>query len=390
MFRTNLWCYLWDLADEGVDAALDRIQGVVGASGISVATSYHSVSQLRPREGVSPREFHSPGGVWFQPESSHYSASRLKPVVGGWLRSRNPLKQIAEGCVQRGLDLRSWTVCCHSSLLAGRHPEYACKNVFGDANPTWLCPANPDVAGYLRGLVSDLSNNYAFDTIELEAPTWPEPLHGHGHEKVGTLPGPVERFLLGLCFCESCRQFAAKAEVDVEAASRRAKVALESFFKTDETVQAGTGEFVGEHAGLSDYVAWRYSITDQLILSLKQACRCRLLTYDPGSRIESGMDWFRSGRHVDGQMGLAYSDRPEAVDLAHRAFQESDPGSGVFEIGLNATDSYTPDGPTLVRHLTRAAELGIPSANIYNYGLLSETRLNWVHQAIRSARRVNA
>ena len=74
MFRTNLWCYLWDLIDEGSDAALDRIQGDIGASGISIATSYHSIAQLRPHAGVLPRVFQSAGGIWFQPESSHYSA----------------------------------------------------------------------------------------------------------------------------------------------------------------------------------------------------------------------------------------------------------------------------------------------------------------------------
>jgi len=138
---------------------------------------------------------------------------------------------------------------------------------------------------------------------------------------------------------------------------------------------------------MSAYAAWRFAVIDQLILSLKKACRCRLLTYGLGRSIASGTDWSQAGRHADAQMGFAYSDHVEAVDQAHRLFQESNPGDRVMEIGLNATHPSTPDGPTLVRNLTRAADLGIPSANVYNYGLLSPTRLNWVHQAIRSARR---
>ena len=43
MFNANLWCYVWDLEDEGIDRVVDRLHGEVGATGVSVATSYHSV-----------------------------------------------------------------------------------------------------------------------------------------------------------------------------------------------------------------------------------------------------------------------------------------------------------------------------------------------------------
>lgn len=26
MFQTNMWCYLWDLVDEGIDEVLNRLQ----------------------------------------------------------------------------------------------------------------------------------------------------------------------------------------------------------------------------------------------------------------------------------------------------------------------------------------------------------------------------
>ena len=59
MFQTNVWCYLWDLVDEGIDGVLDRLKGEAGATGISVATSYYSVDQLRPHAGMLPRTFRS-------------------------------------------------------------------------------------------------------------------------------------------------------------------------------------------------------------------------------------------------------------------------------------------------------------------------------------------
>ena len=81
MFQTNLWCYLWDLVDEGIDPVLDRLQGEAGATGVSVATCYHSVDQLRPHPGISPRTFRSAGGAQFQPASDRYAATRIRLSV---------------------------------------------------------------------------------------------------------------------------------------------------------------------------------------------------------------------------------------------------------------------------------------------------------------------
>jgi len=34
MFQTTLWCYLWDLVDEGIDEVLDRLKGQAGVTAI--------------------------------------------------------------------------------------------------------------------------------------------------------------------------------------------------------------------------------------------------------------------------------------------------------------------------------------------------------------------
>ena len=208
MFQVNLWCYLWDLVDEGIDQVLDRLKGEAGATGISVATCYHSIDQLRCHPGVSPRTFRSAGGAQFQPDASSYEGTRIRPVVATWLGKRNPLAALADACQKRGLKLRGWTVCCHSSLGVARHPTCAVKDVFGDPNPTWLCPVNPDVREYLRAMVDDLTRNYAFDAIELERPSFDANPHAHAHHKIGFELGDVGRWLYHLCFCESCRQAA--------------------------------------------------------------------------------------------------------------------------------------------------------------------------------------
>src|SRR5690349_13438156 len=103
MFHISMNCYPWDLVDEGIDAVLDRLKGEAGVTGISVPFSCGPIVQLRPHAGVSPRTFRSRGGVQFQPEASHYTGTRIRPVVADWLRKSNPLAAIAEACAKRGL-----------------------------------------------------------------------------------------------------------------------------------------------------------------------------------------------------------------------------------------------------------------------------------------------
>jgi len=397
MFRANLWCYLWDLVDEGIDTALDIMQGQLGATGLSVATSYHSVEQLRPHAGVSPRIFRCEGGLNFQPASARYAATRLKPVVASWLGKRNPLERLASACQQRRMELRGWTVCCHSSLLVRRYPQMACKDVFGSINPTWLCPANPDVAEYLKALVADLSENYPFDAIELESATFDPARHAHMHRKAGLVAGPAEQLLLGLCFCESCRQQADRAGVDVTAVARSVHVRLERWLETGRPVAGSMGELLESDALLREMLDWRTEVVGRLVASLRAASRSKLVIYRMGDAWSAGADWRRlfsaegrddGDRQADALMILCYKPDVPGVEAAVADAVAITGGVEFVELGFDASPPATPDAPKLVRDLSRAAELGIGSVNIYHYGLIPPGRFAWVRQAIRAGRRV--
>ena len=57
------------------------------------------------------------------------------------------------------------------------------------------------------------------------------------------------------------------------------------------------------------------------------------------------------------------------------------------ELGFNLSWQYCSDSAALVRAMGRAANLGVRSVNIYNYGMLSLNRLEWIKQATRYAQR---
>ena len=386
MFQANLWCYVWDLEDEGIDAVLDRLHGQVGATGISVATSYHSVDHLRIHAGVSSRVYRADGGIYFQPDADHYAATRIKPIVAGGIKSRNPLARIAEACARRHMNLRSWTVCCHNSALVARHESMAVKNVFGVINPPRLCSANPDVRAYLRALVGDLSSNYPLQAVELEAALFADSAHYHRHQKTGIQFGPPERLLLNLCFCESCRQAASQAGVDVEAAARSAKVRLEKVFEAGRPGAMSIDNLLGEDGPIRRFCNWRLGAMAQLLAELKKSCRTKLVLYDESDRVTGESDLPVLAENVDAVLGFCYSPRIEDVEATIQRLSRAKKPPAV-EAGFHAFPPVCPDAPTLVREMTRAAELGVRSVNVYNYGIMPEANLDWVRQAIRSASR---
>ncbi len=386
MFQSNLWCYLWDLVDEGIDDTLDRLIGEAGVTGISIATTYHSIDQLRPHPGVTPRRFRSPGGLAFQPHMEKYVDARIRPIIASWLGARNPLTDLGEACAKRGLTLRGWTVCCHSSLLAGRHESCAVKNVFGDIDPTWLCPVNPDVGEYLNLLIEDLCNHYPFETIELERPSFQYRPHVHAHHKVGVELGETGQWLYRLCFCASCRRAAEKDSVDVEAAVHATTRTLEEIFKTGSPRTEIPEHFAAAHPELMDFVDWRCRRVARLIASLRQVCTARLVVHRDGDRYLSATDWPSIARHCDATLSTCPHDDDTIRSTVETALSDTGDIRHV-ELGFKATAPDCPDSQTLVRSAATAVAAGVRSINIYNYGLLSLDRLEWIRQTTRYAQR---
>ena len=385
MFQTNFWSYVWDLEDEGIGSVLDRLSGEVGATGISLATSYHSIDHLRIHAGVSPRIYRSDAGVYFQPDAKHYAATRLKPITAPRIKSRNPLAKIAEACSRRHMTLRSWTVFCHNSNLVARNESFGCRNVFGDLNPTWLCPANPDVREYFRALVADLTENYPLGAIEAEAVLFPPGLHHHQHEKIGLAPGTGEQFLLSLCFCESCRQSATRAGADVESAARSAQTRLEKSFQVGRSVSDDVDELLAADEPLAGYCRWRVESMTELIAALKAGCKASLVMYDVGEPHAAGGDVAALNEHVDAFLGACYAPDIEKIEATVDRLRKLKPDAAGVELGFHGYPPVCPDAQTLVRQFTRAAELGVRSVNLYNYGIMPEANLDWVRQAVRAA-----
>lgn len=384
MFQTYVSCHLWDLVDEGIDEVLGRLKGEAGADGVSVTVACPRVGLLRPHREASPRTFRSEGGLQFQPNKDAYSATRVRPVVAEWLRKTNPLAAVAEGCERQGLTLRGRIVCCHSGALASRHEFAAVKDVFGDLHPAWVCPSNPDVRECLRTLVADLSGSYPFAALELEAASFPPAESWRAGREICPDLGIAGEWLLGLCFCESCRQSAASDGIDAASAARSATVLLERALATGEPVQKSVEALIASDPILSAFAAWGERQVARLLDLLRQACRCRLVLRREGGRLTTGSDFAGLAAYCDALL-TAPAEPADEIEPAVQAAAGDMGDVGKVEVGVSACAPACPDSTTLVRALSRAARSGVRTAVVENYGLLPVKRLDWIKQAARYA-----
>jgi len=385
--RIHMFCYLWDLVDEGVDEVLDRLHGEAGMTGISVTTQYHRVDQLRPHLPGRSARFRSEGGAQFQFARDDYVSTRMRPVAAEWLGKSNPLSRVAAACRARKMSLRAWHVSCHNPATVTRYPEHAVKDVFGERHPDWLCPADLEVREWLRCQVEDLTRHYPFEAVELESACFPTRWMVGPSWKAGLRLGEVDRWLLSLCFCESCRQLAARDGLDVMGVVDSVRRHLEALFETGRPTSGPIDAFVAERPDLSAFVDWRCRQVTGLIELLRRACPVRLVVYRVGDRFWGGNDFAALASHCDVLMPLFYEADPEAMaECVARARREAGAADRVA-LAISACEPACQTAAMLVAGMKRAAELGIRVVNVYNYGLMPLARIDWLNHASRYARR---
>ncbi len=378
MLQALITTYPWDLLDEDLDAALDRLHGEVGVTGVSVWAASPPVVQLRARN-VEPRVFRTRGGLFFHPVEERYSGTRLKPIVSGWVKSKHPLKRIVEACGERGMELRAIVSAAMTGRLAERHPEMACKNLFTDVSHTSICLLNPDVQTYLCSLVSDLSTDSGLSAVTITdfVSAWGE---AFGADlRVGVKLGETDRSLLSTCFCESCHQRATAADVDVAMAQRSAQVILNKCLDNGTPTGAALDTLLADNEPLAAYYRVRGEEMSSFLGRLVEACQGELLLdrclRGQERTLCTALDWSLPSAVI------THVDRPEELAGAFCGSARRN------ELGAPGRFAHRSE---LVSVLSQAVELGFTGVNIDNYGLLPDTALTPVKQAIRLARRTTS
>jgi hypothetical protein len=367
MFICSVYCHPWDLLDETIDTVLDTLQGRIGAGSLTLLVVCDEAREIfRPHARAQPRVLSSTGGVYFAPDAQRYSSSRLAPPLASETRRRNLLALAGEQCSARGLDLRAAVKPWRSVRLASRHPECAKKDLCGHASLGALCPYNPDVRAYLLGLAGDLSADDNLGAIVLDlADLTP----GAGPSFVPPSCDRAAALLLDLCFCESCLQQAAGSNVDGEAALRTAGQRLE------QSCAQGPGALRTEEGPpLQRYRAWTHTRLCELLRDFRRAAGKPVVLHDPGLVLaDTPLEGLADQVLVDAGQASRRHDLSVPPEFAWR-FDESPPQ----------------EAAALIQQAAGAANLGVTSLTMIHYGAICEWQFDWIRQAVRHGRRLQA
>jgi hypothetical protein len=398
--ESSLYAHPEDLRGEGIERVADRALGYA-CDGLTIAAAYHRARDVTPhgrsrvtlrRDGV---DFPLPAGLW--------DGLRLVPPSQGGSND-GLFAELRRVTTQRGVRLHGWTVFLHNTTLGLTHPDVTQENCFGDrAAPADLCPSHPDVRAYATALARSVAR-LGVDTVFAESLHFGFFGHGYHHERCFVELGPVEEFLLGLCFCAYCRARAADAGVDAQAArvaaARIAGGVLDGGAPLPgELSPAGLAECAGE--ALSRYVGTRTGTVTTLVASVARAVAeegSRLVFLDPAGAIkgyadglptgglareaawQTGVDPAAIGPVADGYAILGYARDPARLSADVAAYRSALGESGRLRVTLRPGLPDTPSAANLAEKLRLVATAD--AVDFYSYGLFPLPVLDRIPEAL--------
>jgi hypothetical protein len=201
--ETAIFTFPTDFVGETVPAVLARIRDTASVRGVTLAANYHTARDIfthNPKHKVHVTH----GGSLF------LDAATAKMTRIGATCPQDPTASgefsfpaLVERAHNEGLRANGWLNLCHLDNF-GVPTETLCQNVFGDFDYSTVCPSNADVVQFATALTFDVANAQP-DQIVAEAIQFSPLLHGYHHERLQLEISELSRYLLGLCFCASCR-----------------------------------------------------------------------------------------------------------------------------------------------------------------------------------------
>ncbi|MCY4113444.1 MAG: hypothetical protein OXG33_05810 [Chloroflexi bacterium] len=384
--RLSVWAYPWDLADEGVAAALDWLRDA-GFDAIELCPNYHAISTFAPRNLQRSIHYSEQGAVYFPARAERYG--RIEPRVFDEPEVLSAYALAAEHAPSRSIQLNAWVIGMFQPWIARAYPDTAVENVFGARSYATTCPASPDVQEYLAALVGDLCGQYPVHSALLERPGHPDFAYGWVRERILIDFDPWSRFLAGLCFCENCLTAARTHGVD--AVEVRANVARElrdrlSRRQDSDNLEATIAARVETDEEFRGYLEAREQSATRLVEGVQRALR------GTGTRLNlthAAAGWGPTGLRLadllDRIDGLLLPDPTDEADEAMRqaALARSARREIELVVMLWGSDEFDPGGPEFAARLDRIARLPVDRAAVYNFGLLRPETLRQIGGLVR-------
>jgi hypothetical protein len=360
------------------DGLLERAAGEVGIDHLTVPVIAGERTQFRLWGGYESPHFHTEGGWHYPPQAKRYGSCGVRPRPARWCGTRDVLADIRGRADQLGLRLVLRIELGRIRPLVEHTPELRCRNAWGDELLAYgPCVCSSSFRELLRASLADLAR-YEPAGFELASPTLNPAWLGAG-------PDPGRAPLASCCFCAACRQIAAMAGIDADAAAQEVRAAVERLAQA-ETDAGRAAEITSgvlaqyERAREEDRRSWLVRLAETLAgrtVHLKMRLSEGVPGWpDPEGRRElrglyeleagwlssAGREWFsESLRRIPGPKGLAMH------VLVH-------------------CGGATP-AEELVRRTSAAAADGVDYFDFEGLEEAPTAAVTWLRQAVRYARR---
>ncbi len=388
--RRSIYCYAWDLAEDGVDEAVQRFQDC-GLNTVTLAGSYHAGKFLRPHGRHGKIYFPEDGTIYFRTDDSEFG--EIKPVANSLLRERDVLREV---CDRSALSVNGWMVLMHNSRLGAAYPHASVANAFGDRYVYNLCPSAPPAREYAVRLCVSISNDYPITGLRLETPGFLPFVHGYHHEFGLVRQNSWLNGLLGLCFCEHCIGGAHEAGIDAEGLQLRVAAAIETYLASevdysDDMADAFWLADIVLDPDLAAYFRWRCGVVTSLVEAIRAEVRADAdIAVIPSVARPTGGAWYE-GSDLAALAGAAggvevcfYEPGVDRImgDMLDVRRRIGDAG----RIGaiLRPGHPDLTDAGMVADAVAALARGGIHDVGFYNYGHLRASALDWIAGAFQA------
>jgi hypothetical protein len=396
MTELTMFAFPADLVDEGVGTALDRI-AAAGMDGISLAALYHDGRDLLPHNPRIRLKFQEDGAALFGFDAARFSGIQPIRSAGG-----TPFDRVRDAARARGLSTTAWTVFLHNTSLGRRNVDAVTRNVFGDPQLTSLCPAHPAAAAYCLEVAAAVADS-GVDALNAEGLHYLPLEHGYHHERYFLRIGPIDRLLLGICFCSHCCDRAAKHGVDVAALVAGVRDRLDRVFATAASFdpEPDSPERVATLWGgeLSAFLASREATVTELASAVRDTVRqrsTRFIFNDPaGALREPGTDHLETNQSwrlgidpiaiaaaCDEIQVLGYSVDPAVVERDVGDYLRRIGSAATLRVALRPTFPDCESTENLADKLRRLRRTEVTAFDFYAYDFMRLEEIDRVRDAV--------
>lgn len=398
--RSSIFVFGLDLVHEGFEAVLDNVQQRAGVDAIALAATYHHARDLFPHSPLAHVHKHEGDIAWFAPRADHY-ASGLVPTPASAAAGADILAQACAAAGARGMAVDAWTIFLHNARLAGRNPDCATRNVYGDPYLNDLCPAHPRVRAYCRELASDLAR-YPVRRLLAESLHYRPLEHGEHHERYLIPLPPEARTLLGLCFCEHCRAQARSAGVAIDTLAAAVRRALEPVWEGEGAGLARPLLDDDAAAQLAAFVQVRCGIVTSLVAEVREALagRVQLAFIDHAGAMSHvmlgtsaddevtqasrklGIDPRGVAQASDEFCALGYVDSPQRLQSLLASYRRVLGAGTRLSVALRPLQPDCRDAATLREKVAVVRGTQAAGVDFYHYAMMPLKRLDWIRAAL--------